>query len=234
VFSQKTGEFQFRRGPLFANVVLADEINRSTPKTQSALLECMEERQVTVDAVTYPLPNPFFVIATQNNVEFAGTYPLPEAQLDRFTARVTIGYPNREAELRIMQSHIDTRPVDTIEPVVTAEEVSALQQGVHCVHVDPSLRGYILDIVEATRNHPALALGGSPRASLNLLHAGQSLAAVCGRDFVTPDDIKGMAVPVLAHRVIVRPEQRIKGVTAEQCVGEVLRSVAVPVSAGAP
>lgn len=231
VFNQKSGEFHFRQGPIFANIVLADEINRSTPKTQSALLECMEEHQATVDNETYRLPLPFFVIATQNNIELAGTYPLPEAQLDRFMARLTMGYPNREDELRILQHHGAKRPIDSIKPVMDAAEVTQLQESIPEVHVNESLRGYILDLVTATRKHPAIALGGSPRASLSLLHASQALAAVLGRAYVLPDDIKTMAVPVLAHRLIVRPEQRIKGATSVGCISEILRSVPVPVGA---
>ena len=231
IYNQKTGEFQFRPGPIFANVVLADEINRSTPKTQSALLECMEERQVTVDSITYPLPSPFFVIATQNNVELTGTYPLPEAQLDRFMARLTVGYPGREEELRILEDQVQTRPVDLIEPVMDGDAVTMMQRQVRQVHVDGTLRAYILDIVAATRVHPALALGGSPRASLNLLHAAQSLAAIHGRPYVTPDDIKTMSPHVLAHRLIVRPEHKIKGTTADACVQQILQRIPVPVGA---
>ncbi|HSV75001.1 MAG TPA: MoxR family ATPase [Chthonomonadales bacterium] len=231
IYNQKTGDFQFRPGPVFANVVLADEINRSTPKTQSALLECMEERQVTVDGVTYPLPSPFFVIATQNNVELTGTYPLPEAQLDRFMARVTVGYPGREEELRILEDQVQTRPVDAIGPLMNGESVTGMQRQVRKVHVDGTLRAYVLDIVAATRSHPALILGASPRASLNLLHAVQALAALYGRPYVTPDDIKTMAPYVLAHRLIVRPEHRIKGTTADACVEQILQRIPVPVGA---
>jgi len=237
IFNQKAGEFEFRRGPVFANVVLADEINRSTPKTQSALLECMEERQVTVDGVTYPLPAPFFVIATQNNIEMSGTYPLPEAQLDRFTARIAIGYPGREDEFRILENQMHTRPVDTIQPVMNAEEVIRIQYDVRDVFVRPDLRQYILEIVAATRAHPAVSLGASPRGSLHLLYASQAMAAMTGRkdqdgnSYVTPDDIKTMALPILAHRIMVRPEYRIKGTTAETCLSEILQRIPVPVGA---
>lgn len=231
IFNQKAGEFEFRRGPVFANVVLADEINRSTPKTQSALLECMEERQVTVDGVTYPLPQPFFVIATQNNIEMSGTYPLPEAQLDRFTARIAIGYPGRDDEMRILENQMHARPVDTIQPVMTAQDILQIQYDVRDIHVDPSLRQYILEIVAATRAHPAVSLGASPRGSLNLLYASQAIAAISGRSYVTPDDIKTMAVPVLAHRLMVRPEHRIKGTTGDSCLAETLQRLPVPVGA---
>ncbi len=229
IFNQKAGEFEFRPGPVFANIVLADEINRSTPKTQAALLECMEERQVTVDGITYHLPSPFFVIATQNNIEMSGTYPLPEAQLDRFAARLSIGYPGRSDEMKILENQMHSRPVDSIKPVMSADEVVQLQRAVRDIHIDSSLRQYILEIVTATRSHTAIALGASPRGSLALLYASQALAAVTGRDYVTPDDIKAMAVPVLAHRMIVRPEQRIKGVTAQSILTELLQRTPVPV-----
>jgi MoxR-like ATPase len=229
VYNQKTAEFEFRQGPVFANIVLADEINRSTPKTQAALLECMEERQVTADGVTYLLPEPFFVIATQNNIELSGTYPLPEAQLDRFTARIHMGYPGPRDELHILENQTRFRPVDSIEPVLTPAAVVACQAGVREIHVDSALREYILAIVTATREHPAVSLGASPRGSLSLMYASQALAAIYGRAYVTPDEIKAMAIPVLAHRVLVRPEHRIKGLTAQSVVQDVLHKVAVPV-----
>jgi len=231
VFNQKSSEFEFRPGPVFANIVLADEVNRATPKTQSSLLECMEEHQVTADGVTRLLPSPFFVIATQNNIELAGTYPLPEAQLDRFSARISIGYPSRRDEKQIMESQSHERPVDLIEPVMTANEVTQMQGEIRDVHVNDSLRDYILEMVSATRNHPAVALGASPRGSLYLLYASQALASLNGRDYVTPDDIKAMAVPVLAHRIIVRPEHRTRGMSSQVCLTEILQQVPVPVSA---
>jgi MoxR-like ATPase len=229
VYNQKTAEFEFRQGPVFANIVLADEINRSTPKTQAALLECMEERQVTADGITYLLPEPFFVIATQNNIELSGTYPLPEAQLDRFTARIHMGYPGPRDELHILENQARFRPVDSIEPVLTPSVVVACQAGVREIHIDSALREYILAIVTATREHPAVSLGASPRGSLSLMYASQALAAIYGRAYVTPDEIKAMAIPVLAHRVLVRPEHRIKGLTAQSVVQDVLHKVAVPV-----
>jgi MoxR-like ATPase len=231
IFNQKNSEFEFREGPVFANIVLADEINRSTPKTQSSLLECMEERQVTVDGVTRILPAPFFVIATQNNIELSGTYPLPEAQLDRFAARISIGYPGRADELKILENQMHSRPVDTIQAVLSAPEVVHLQQEVRNVHVDQSLRQYVLELVTSTRTHPSVTLGASPRGSLSLLHASQALAALEGREYVTPDDIKAMAVSVLAHRVIIRPEFRIKGQTSQNVVSELLQRLPVPVGA---
>jgi MoxR-like ATPase len=231
IFNQKNSEFEFREGPVFANIVLADEINRSTPKTQSSLLECMEERQVTVDGVTRTLPAPFFVIATQNNIELSGTYPLPEAQLDRFAARISIGYPGRADELKILENQMHSRPVDTIQAVLSAPEVVHLQQEVRNVHVDQSLRQYVLELVTSTRTHPSVTLGASPRGSLSLLHASQALAALEGREYVTPDDIKAMAVSVLAHRVIIRPEFRIKGQTSQNVVSELLQRIPVPIGA---
>lgn len=232
IYNQKLSEFEFRPGPVFSNIVLADEINRATPKAQSALLECMEERQVSVDGTTHKLPAPFFVIATQNNIELAGTYPLPEAQLDRFMARLSIGYPGMEDEKRILESQAHSRPVDTISPVMNAQEILELQNLTRDIYTDPSLRQYILDLVTATRSHPAVSLGASPRGSLSLLFASQALAAVQGREYVTPDDIKTMAVPVLAHRLIVRPEHRIKGMTPQMCIAEILQRIPVPVGAG--
>ena len=229
VFNQKTGDFEVRPGPIFANVVLADEINRTTPKTQAALLECMEERQVTIDGIGHPLPSPFFVIATQNNIELSGTYPLPEAQLDRFAARLTIGYPGRDAEMQILMSQRHARPVDSISPVMDATEILAMQSAVRDVHVDESIQGYILDLVAATRSLPAIALGASPRGALHLLYAAQARAALQSRTYVKPDDVKALAPVILGHRLIVRPEQRIRGVTAASCIQETMDRVAVPV-----
>jgi len=229
IFNQKQSEFEFRPGPVFANVVLADEINRATPKTQSALLECMEERQVTVDGRTHALPSPFFVLATQNNIELSGTYPLPEAQLDRFIARISIGYPGRADELQIMRGQVHGKPVDSITPVIGAREVVELQAAVREIRVDEALQGYIVDIVTATRNLPAVYLGASPRGSLALMHLSQARALVHGRDYVTPDDVKACAASALSHRIIVKPEYRVRGTVARQCVDEVVGRVPVPV-----
>lgn len=230
IFNQKNSEFEFRPGPVFANIVLADEVNRATPKTQSALLECMEERQVTVDGITRPLPSPFFVIATQNNIELAGTYPLPEAQLDRFAARLSIGYPGRDDEMKILESQERAHPVENISAVMGPEVVIQIQDAIRNVYVQSSVRHYILDIVSATRTHPAVSLGASPRGSLMLLHCAQSLAFVNSRDFVTPDDVKAMTPSVLAHRIMVRPEHRTRGMSAEACLAEILQRVTVPIS----
>jgi MoxR-like ATPase len=228
IFNQKTGEFEVRGGPVFANIVLADEINRTTPKTQAALLECMEERQVTIDGDSHLLPAPFFVIATQNNIEMSGTYPLPEAQMDRFAARIGIGYPDRDAEMKMMTAQRHVRPVDRIVPAMEAGEILAMQAAVRDVIVKTEVQGYILDIVAGTRTLPTVALGASPRGSLALLHAAQARAALQGRNAVTPDDVKALAPVTLAHRLIVRPEHR-RSVTAFSCVLEVMNGTRVPV-----
>lgn len=229
VYNQKTGEFDVRPGPVFAHIVLADEINRTTPKTQAALLECMEERQVTIDGEPRTLPRPFFVIATQNNIEMTGTYPLPEAQLDRFAARISIGYPGREAEQAILQNHRHARPVESVPSVVTAKEIIEMQAEVRHIEVRQDIQNYILDLVTATRSLPTVTLGASPRGSLNLMYACQARAAMQGRASVSPDDVKALAPTVLAHRILVRPEHRMRGVSAFSCVQEVLNRVPVPV-----
>jgi MoxR-like ATPase len=202
VFNSRTQEFTFNRGPIFANIVLADEINRATPRTQSALLEAMSERQVSVDGQTNPLPRPFMVIATQNPAEFEGTYPLPESQLDRFLLRIPVGYPAREIELQVLSSHREGEPVDNLQPVLTCEQIVSLQGDVRSVKVDDSINNYLLDIVESTRRCDDLHVGVSPRGALALYRAAQASALVAGREYVVPDDVKSLAVPVLAHRVI--------------------------------
>ena len=228
IFNQNTQDFEFRPGPLFANVVLVDEVNRATPKTQAALLEAMEERQVTSDGVTRQLPEPFFVIATQNNIEMTGTYPLPEAQLDRFFARVSLGYPGRAAEREILKGHQEVNPVERIPQVVQLSELVEAQRTCRTVFVHDSLREYIVDIVAATRETSQLALGASPRGSLYLMHAAQARAAVAGLDFVRPDDVKDVAPNVLGHRIIVRGEVRAKGLTGDDIVRQVLDGVPAP------
>ncbi len=228
IFNQNTQDFEFRPGPLFANVVLVDEVNRATPKTQAALLEAMEERQVTSDGVTRQLPEPFFVIATQNNIEMTGTYPLPEAQLDRFFARVSLGYPGRAAEREILKGHQEVNPVERIQQVVQLSELVEAQRTCRTVFVHDSLREYIVDIVAATRETSQLALGASPRGSLYLMHAAQARAAVAGLDFVRPDDVKDVAPNVLGHRIIVRGEVRAKGLTGDDIVRQVLDGVPAP------
>jgi MoxR-like ATPase len=231
VFNQKTTEFEFRPGPLFAQTVLADEINRATPRTQSALLEAMAERRVTVDGQTYSLKPPFLVIATQNPIDQEGTFPLPEAQLDRFLVRLSLGYPNFEEESKMLQRLQKGHPIDDLSPVVPAAEVLAAQEAVREVFVDDKIRKYVLDIVHATRNHEDVQLGGSPRASLALFRTGQALAAIAGRDFVLPDDVKRMVQPVLAHRLILKPESRLRKRTAQAVLNEVVMEAPVPILA---
>jgi MoxR-like ATPase len=211
IYNQKTTEFEFRPGPAFVNVLLADEINRATPRTQSALLEAMGEYQVTVDGDTRRLPRPFLVMATQNPIEYEGTFPLPEAQLDRFLLRLDVGYPTSEEEERILENLRREHPIETIEPVVNATDLPALQSDVWDVNVDETVRAYVVRLTMATRNHPDLALGASPRGSLGLYKASQALAAVQGRDFVLPDDVKRLAPYVLAHRLIMKPESALRG-----------------------
>jgi MoxR-like ATPase len=229
VFHQPTAEFVFKPGPLFAHVVLADEINRATPRTQSALLEAMSDRQVSVDGQTHPLAAPFLVLATQNPFEFEGTYPLPESQLDRFLLRLRIGYPDRVAEKEILTRHRDGEPVDQLQPVLDAADVIGLQQAVRRVRVDDSLSDYILDLVAATRVHPNVYLGGSTRAALSLYRAAQALALLSQRDYVVPDDIKQLARPVLAHRILTKTfRQGDRSDSAESLIAEVLARTAVP------
>ena len=229
VFNQKTGEFVFHPGPVFANIVLADEINRATPKTQSSLLECMEEFQVSVDGVTHELPAPFFVIATQNNIEHQGTYPLPEAQLDRFVMRVGMGYPSKADEVRILDHQEHGHPIHSAHSVVSGDEVMEMKAAVRGVRAGEAVREYIVELVDATRHHPMLLLGASTRAALDLLHSSQALAALRGRPYVLPDEPKELAVSVLAHRLILRPEARLRQFTGEQVVRELLDSVPIPV-----
>ena len=228
IFNPKTTEFEFRPGPLFAQIVLADEINRTTPRTQAALLEAMAERRVTVDGQTYLLEPPFLVIATQNPIDHEGTFPLPEAQLDRFLVRLSLGYPSEEEEGTMLELLRREHPIDTLEPVVSAEDVVACQQSVREVYVDPKVRDYIVEIVRNSREHDDVALGGSPRASIALYRASQALAAVRGHDFVLPDDVKRMAPAVLGHRLIVRPESRLRKVTSAAIVTEILTETSVP------
>ncbi|HHH40711.1 MAG TPA: MoxR family ATPase [Chloroflexi bacterium] len=228
VFNQKTREFEFRPGPIMAQIVLADEINRATPKTQAALLEAMEERQVTVDGVTYPLGRPFLVLATQNPIEYEGTFPLPEAQLDRFMLRITIGYPSAQDEIAILDSQQFTHPIEQISQVVEAEELIQVQEQLKEVYVDPLIKQYIVEIVHQTRNHPDVYLGASPRGSLTLYRTAQARAALRGRDYVIPDDVKALVEATLGHRMIVSPAARIKDVTATAILQEILRTVPVP------
>ena len=228
IFNQAEGAFVFREGPVFANVVLADEINRATPKSQAALLECMEEFQVTVDGQTYELPRPFFVMATENPIEYEGTYSLPEAQLDRFMMRVRIGYPSPEDEVEILTRQIKRHPIEEVEPVIDADQAASLQRAVRDVFLDESLKEYIVAVVNSTRGHADLELGASPRGSIALMRCSQALAAVRGRAYVIPDDIKAVTLPALAHRVIVKSEQRAQGLPSDRIVDEVLRDIPAP------
>jgi len=228
VFNQKTREFEFRPGPVMAQIVLTDEINRATPKTQSALLEAMQERQVTVDGVTYPIPEPFLVLATQNPIEYEGTFPLPEAQLDRFMMRISLGYPSHEDEIAILDSQQHVHPLETLGQAIDAQELLDAQEQVKEVYVDPLIKEYIVSLVKATRKHPDIYLGASPRGSLALYQTGRARAAILGRDYVIPDDIKALAITALAHRLIVSPSARIKEVDPRAVIEEILNSLPVP------
>ncbi len=228
IFNQQTREFEFRPGPVMAQIVLADEINRATPKTQSALLEAMEERQVTVDGTTYQLARPFLVLATQNPIEYEGTFPLPEAQLDRFMLRIRLGYPGPDEEVAVLESQQYAHPVTQIEQVVSVEELVEVQETIKQVYIDGQIKRYIVDLVTATRAHPDVYLGASPRGSLALFRSAQARAALAGRDHVLPDDVKALAEAALAHRIIVGPAARIKDVSAQGIVAEVLKQVPVP------
>jgi MoxR-like ATPase len=228
VFNQVEGCFVFREGPVFANVVLADEINRATPKSQAAMLEAMEEFQVTADGITYELPNPFFVMATENPIEYEGTYQLPEAQLDRFIMRVSLGYPSADDEVEILTRQMRHHPIEDVTQVLDEGEAAKLQESVRDVFLEESLKEYIVTIVGRTRENPDLELGSSPRGSIALMRCSQALAAVSGRDYVQPDDIKRVAVECLAHRMIVKSEQSIHGLRATQIVEEILQSVPAP------
>lgn len=228
IYNQKTGNFEFRAGPIMSQIVLADEINRATPKTQSALLEAMEESQITVDGMTYRLPEPFMVMATQNPIEYEGTFPLPEAQLDRFMMNIKIGYPKAVDEMNILDSHQHHHPLEDLAQIMTAEELVHIQQQVRSIHVDPSIREYIVAIANATRNHQSIYLGSSPRGSLAMFRASQALAAMRGRGYVIPDDIKLLVKPTLAHRIIVTPAARVRSITSTAILDEILQSVPVP------
>jgi MoxR-like ATPase len=228
VFNQQTREFEFRAGPIFAQIVLTDEINRATPKTQAALLEAMEERQVTVDGITYPLEQPFLVLATQNPIEYEGTFPLPEAQLDRFILRLRLGYPNPQEEIAMLDSQQFKHPLNDLQQIVSVEELIGAQKAVRNVYVNDDMKRYIVDLVTATRNQPDIYLGASPRGALALYRSAQARAAVAGREHVIPDDVKALAEPALAHRVIVGPTARIRDVTARSIIQNLLNVVPVP------
>ena len=228
IFNPKTTEFEFRPGPIFGQLVLADEINRATPRTQAALLEAMAEAKITVDGHSHTLTPPFLVIATQNPVDHEGTFPLPEAQLDRFLMKFQLGYPSMEEELRMLTMLQHQHPLESIGEVVSAEEIIACQQAVRTVHMDDKVRQYIMEIIHATRDHEDLTLGASPRGSIALFRGSQAMAALRGRDYVLPDDVKFIVAPILAHRLILSPESRLRKVTAEQVVQDVVSEIAVP------
>ena len=228
-YNQKSGEFEFRPGPLLAQIVLADEINRATPRTQSALLEAMEERQISIERETITLPRPFIVIATQNPIELEGTFPLPEAQLDRFLMRLRLDYPSQSEERLILQRFKEQQPLQNIQPVLDASTLQVLQKSIREVHVEPSIESYIVELVRATRTHNAVELGVSPRGTLALYRATQAYAAIHGRNYTIPDDVKHLAHPVLAHRMIATSQSRMHGDVMEQIIDDVLRTVAVPV-----
>ncbi|MDP6467425.1 MAG: MoxR family ATPase [Pirellulaceae bacterium] len=228
IFNQKTAEFEFRPGPVFAQIVLADEINRTTPRTQASLLEAMAESRVTVDGITHDLAPPFLVVATQNPVDHEGTFPLPEAQLDRFLMKFSLGYPNFDDELKMLEMLQHAHPLDSLEPVIQAEELIECQNDVREIHVDIKVQQYLMQIVHLSREHEDLALGGSPRASIALFRTAQAMAAIRGRNYVQPDDVKRIAPPVMTHRLILRPESRLRKVTAEQVVQDIIDEIAVP------
>ena len=228
VYNQKTGDFEFKKGAIMSQFVLADEINRTSPKTQAALLEAMEERQISVDGVTYKMPQPFMVMATQNPIEFMGTFPLPEAQLDRFLIKISVGYPDAESERSVLSMHQMDDPFDTLEAVATTDDIINIQNEVKKVFVHENLESYIVSLVSATRNHPSVRLGASPRASLALYRTAQATAYIDGRDYVVPDDIQKMMIPVMAHRIILSQETKFSNTTAEDVLEEIKKSTSVP------
>ncbi|WP_119072584.1 AAA family ATPase [Aggregatilinea lenta] len=228
VFNQRTREFEFRPGPIMSQIVLTDEINRATPKTQAALLEAMEERQITVDGVTYPLEEPFLVIATQNPIEYEGTFPLPEAQLDRFMLRIRLGYPSPQEEIAMLDSQQYQHPLTTLRQVVTVEELVAAQRAVRDIYLNQDIKNYIVNIVTSTRQHPDVYLGASPRGAIALYRTSQARASIAGRDYVVPDDVKALAEVTLAHRIIVGPNARIKDISSNGIVHSILNTVPVP------
>ncbi len=229
VYEKGDGKFTFRPGPIFANIVLADEINRATPKSQSALLESMEEFQVTADGITHQLPQPFFIIATENPIEYEGTYPLPEAQLDRFLMRVQIGYPSPDDEVTILQRQVIEHPIENVQPVLNTGQIMAIQHAVRRVHIEASLQRYMVDIVGRSRDHEAVALGASPRGSLAMMRCSQGVALLQGRDYIEPDDIKRIAEAALSHRLTIRADHRMRGINPAKVVRDLLHSVPEPV-----
>ncbi len=228
IYNRRTEEFEFRSGLVMCNLMLADEINRASPKTQSALLEAMEESKVTVDGVTYPIPDPFMVIATQNPTGYVGTYPLPEAQLDRFALKIHMGYPSTEEEINILLARTGANPLDKVEAIISREELRAIRDGVSAIKIDEELYRYIVLLMSATRRHPSLSLGASPRASVALMRVAQAYAFIRGRDYVLPDDIAAVFRPAIGHRLQLRQDAKLKGVSPDEILGEILRTTAVP------
>jgi MoxR-like ATPase len=228
IFNQRNREFEFRPGPLLANIILADEINRATPKTQSALLEAMEEKQISVDGITHPLPPPFMVMATQNPIEYEGTFPLPEAQMDRFFMKISLGYPLLQEEISIISSQQLNHPIHSLTSITNQIEIKTASEQVKLIHVSPAVERYIVFLVRATRNHESVYLGASPRGSIGLYKAGQALAAIQGREFVIPDDIKKVAEPILGHRIVIKPSAKLHNHTPVQIIKEIIDSVEVP------
>ncbi|MDD5155923.1 MAG: MoxR family ATPase [Candidatus Omnitrophica bacterium] len=229
IYNQHNGQFEFRPGPIFANIVLADEVNRTTPRTQSGLLESMQEYAVTVDGKTYKLPEPFFVIATQNPIEFYGTYPLPEAQMDRFLMRFNMGYLLENEEIKLLENRLTVDPIDDLKPVINVEDIISLMESVNAVHVHKDILSYIVKIVEATRNHQDIKLGSSPRGALSLMHLAKTYALLNSRDYVTPADVKNIVVSALNHRIVLFPSSLVKGVKPEEIVNDILEKVPVPI-----
>jgi MoxR-like ATPase len=234
IFNQQRGTFEYRPGPIVAQMVLADEINRATPKTQAALLEAMEEAQISVDGVTHALPQPFIVLATENPIDYEGTFPLPEAQLDRFLLRLALGYPGRAGELEMLDRQHRRHPLETLQQVITVDDLKVAQEAVKGVHVAHAIREYIVSLVEATRHHEDVFLGASPRGSIALFNAVRAWAAIRGRDFVIPDDVKLLAEPTLAHRIIIGPAARMRGFDSRSVVADLLRSIPIPTTNDAP
>jgi MoxR-like ATPase len=227
IYNQKTTEFEFRKGAVFTNILLADEINRTSPRTQSGLLECMQEFKVSMDGTEHKLPDPFFVIATQNPIEFRGTYPLPEAQMDRFLMQINMGYPTAEEEVEIIQRQQESHPIDSAKEALTLDELRVLQQKVLKIELSPVVRRYIVDLVQATRSHPDIRLGASPRASIALMNASRALALLDVRDYVIPEDVKRLAIPVLRHRLTVHPRALVKGIAAKELIESLLKKVRI-------
>ncbi|NLM10416.1 MAG: MoxR family ATPase [Clostridiaceae bacterium] len=229
MYNPKTGEFEYKQGSIMSNIILADEINRTSPKTQASMLEVMEEKHVTVDGVTYNVPEPFMVIATQNPIEYMGTYPLPEAQLDRFLMKITMGYPDKEDEVNILFRFRKTNPLDKLSPVADGKQISELRRQVRDIHVEREIGDYIVEIVQSTRRQEHVLLGCSPRASVYLMRAAQALALYMGRDYVVPDDVKDLVIPVLAHRMILKQEAKIRKITAESVLSGLIKNIRVPI-----